>query len=147
LGSLDIPAASRVYVDTSVIIYSIEKFPCYFSLLEPMWLDFERGKLEILSSELTLLETLVAPIRAGDALLIEAYEQLLLATRMQLIPISRSILREAANLRAATGLKTPDAIHAATAVASSCTLLVSNDGDFRKLPALPVVILDDVLAS
>ena len=147
MGSLDIPAASRVYVDTSVIIYSIEKFPGYFSLLEPMWLDFERGELEIFSSELTLLETLVAPIRAGDALLTEAYEQLLLATRMQLIPITRSILREAANLRAATGLKTPDAIQAATAVASGCTLLVTNDGDFRKLSALPVVILDDVLAA
>ena len=50
-----------------------------------------------------------------------------------------------ANLRAATGLKTPDAIHGATAVASGCTLLLSNDGDFRKLSALPVVILDDVL--
>jgi predicted nucleic acid-binding protein len=136
-----------VYVDTSVVIYSIEKFPSYFSLLEPMWVDLQRGELEIFSSELTLLETLVAPIRAGDALLIEAYEQLLLSTRMQLIPINRSILREAANLRAATSLKTPDAIHAATAIASSCTLLVSNDGDFRNLSVLPIVILDDVLAA
>ncbi len=50
------------------------------------------------------------------------YEQLLLSSVLQLISISQTILREAARLRATTPLlRTPDAIHAATAIASNCT--------------------------
>ena len=147
MGSLNIPASSLVYVDTSIVIYSIEKFADYFPLLEPMWLSFQNGDIEIISSELILLETLVAPIRANDTLLIDAYEQLLLSTRMQLIPITQLVLRDAARRRATTNLKTPDAIHAATAVASGCTLFLTNDKSFRSLSDLSVVILDEVLAS
>ena len=147
MGTLNFPKASRVYIDTSIIIYSIEKFPDYFPLLQPMWLSFDQGELELFSSELTLLETLVAPIRSGNAFLIEMYQQLLLCTRLQLIPITRSILREAAKLRGTNSLKTPDAIHGATALASQCSVLLTNDRDFQKLSALPIVILDDILTE
>jgi predicted nucleic acid-binding protein len=42
-------------------------------------------------------------------------------------------------------LKTPDAIHLATAQNAGCALFVTNDGGFRGLAALPLVILDDLL--
>jgi predicted nucleic acid-binding protein len=44
---------------------------------------------------------------------------------MRLLPITRPILLEAARLRAATKLKTPDAIHAATAMDAGCALFVT----------------------
>ena len=57
-------------------------------------------------------------------------------------------LREAARLRATIpGLKTPDVIHAATALLNGCALFVSNDTGFRRIPGLPLVLLDDVLAA
>ncbi|MEW6497003.1 MAG: PIN domain-containing protein [Cyanobacteriota bacterium] len=46
-----------------------------------------------------------------------------------------------------SNLKTPDAIHAATALNSSCTLFLTNDSGFRNVLSLPVVILSEVLAS
>jgi len=55
------------------------------------------------------------------------------------------ILERAAQLRAATNLKTPDAIHAATALEHGCTLFVTNDSTFRRVPGLPVTILADLL--
>ena len=65
-----------------------------------------------------------------------------------LLPISRDILHEAARLRAnISGLKTPDAIHAATALLHGCTLFVSNDVGFRRVPNLPLVLLDDIVAT
>ncbi len=147
MGSLNIPESSLVYVDTSVVIYSVEKFPNYSPLLEPLWLSLSSGNIQVFSSELILMETLVLPLRNSDNILINAYEQLLLSSEMQLISISQSILREAANLRATTSLKTPDAIHAATALAINSTLFLTNDKGFRNVPNLPVVVLSEVLSA
>ena len=44
-------------------------------------------------------------------------------------------------------LKTPDAIHAATAISVNCDLFITNDKNFRNLSNLPVVILSEILAS
>jgi predicted nucleic acid-binding protein len=60
------------------------------------------------------------------------------------IPINRQILETAAQLRASTHLKTPDAIHAATALESGCTLFVTNDPAFKRVPNLAVMVLSDL---
>jgi predicted nucleic acid-binding protein len=147
MGTLNIPASSLVYVDTSPVIYSVEKFPEYIPLLAPLWLKLQAGEIELVSSELILMETLVLPLRNSNSILINAYEQLLISSEMRLIPISQSILRQAANLRATSNLKTPDAIHAATALSVSCNQFITNDKGLRNVPGLPVVILSEVLAS
>lgn len=147
MGTLNIPVSSLVYVDTSTVIYSVEKFPEYVPLLAPLWLKLQAGEIEIVSSELILMETLVLPLRNSNSILINAYEQLLISSEMRLIPISQSILRQAANLRATSNLKTPDAIHVATALSVSCNQFITNDKGFRNVPGLPVVILSEILIS
>ncbi len=147
MGQLVISPNSKIYIDTAVAIYSVEWNREYFELLQPLWLKFQAEEIEIVSSELILMETLVLPLRNEDSLVINAYEELLLSEPMQLVPINQSILRQAANLRATTNLKTPDAIHAATAIAADCDLLIINDKGFRNLDNLPVVILSEVLDS
>ena len=64
---------------------------------------------------------------------------------MRLLPVTQPILREAAQLRTTTRLKTPNALHAATARQAGCVLFVTNDPDFRGVASLPLVILDDLL--
>lgn len=147
MGQLVIPSGSKVYVDTSVLIYTLEVNTDYFSLLQPLWTKFQAQEIELISSELILMEVLVLPLRNNNESLVSDYEQLLLNSAMQLIPINQSILRQAANLRATNSLKTPDAIHAATALSVNCDLFVTNDKGFRKLSNLPVVILSEILAS
>ncbi|NWF58090.1 MAG: PIN domain-containing protein [Fischerella sp.] len=147
MGKLILPSSGNIYIDTSVVIYTVEGNPDYYSLLQPLWLKFQNCELEIFSSELILLETLVLPIRNGDNSLISDYEQLLLSSEMQLIPISQFVLKHAANLRAKTNLKTPDAIHAATALSVNCIQFITNDKSFCNVPGLPIVVLSEVLAS
>jgi predicted nucleic acid-binding protein len=55
------------------------------------------------------------------------------------------VFEDAASIRAETRLKTPDAIHAATAMRAECALFITNDTDFRRVEGLPVVVLDDLL--
>ena len=147
MGQLILPSSCTIYVDTSVVIYTIEGNPDYYSLLEPLWSKFYAGEIQIISSDLTLMEVLVVPLRNGNNVLVADYEELLLSSQVQLIPIDRSILRQAANLRATTSLKTPDAIHAATALSVGCNQFITNDKGFRNVPGLPVVILSEILAS
>lgn len=147
MGTLSFQRSSLVYVDAQIVIYSIEKFPNYFPTLEPMWLDLKAGEIKLVTSELTLLETLVMPLRQADTRLVQTYEQLLSGADIQLVPISQKILRDAATLRATVNLKTPDAIHATTALSANCAFFLTNDRAFRNIPNLPTVILDDVIAS
>lgn len=139
--------SGSIYIDTSVAIYTIEGISDYYSLLEPLWYKFYAGEIQIISSELILMEVLVVPLRNGNNSLVADYEELLLSSQLQLIPISQSILRQAANLRAISNLKTPDAIHAATALSVNSNQFITNDKGFRNVRGLPVVILNEVLAS
>jgi predicted nucleic acid-binding protein len=97
---------------------------------------------------LILLEILVGPLRSGDTVLAARREALWRQANTGLLPITQDVLREAARLRALIpGLKTPDAVHAATALLHGCILFVTNDVGFRRVPGLPLAILDDVLAA
>lgn len=147
MGSINLPATGQVYLDAQCLIYSIEPHPIYFPVVFPVWTAAQAGQLRIATSEMSILECLVLPYRTGNSALIAAYEQMFAGPEVDVIPISPDILREAARLRASiTRLRTPDAIHAATALAASSALFVTNDLGFRNVPGLPVEVLQDVLA-
>jgi len=147
MGSLTLPTSGPVYLDANGFIYSVERIEPYRTLLEPMWLSAQAGQFEIISSELIILETLVKPLREGDVILENLFRALLHAQEVQLIPATAALWEQAARLRAAMSLKTPDALHAATALAAGSTLFVTNDGRFRQVSRLPVTILDDIIGS
>ena len=148
MGSLALPAGVRPYVDAQCVIYSVEQFPTWGPLLEPMWQAVQAGTLRVATSELTLMECLVLPYRRSDQQLIADFEKTLHDPCVDLIAITPDILRAAAKLRAIIPkLRTPDAIHAATAQAAGCTLFVTNDSAFRPVPGLTVAVLQDVLAA
>lgn len=145
MGALSLPASGLVYLDASPIIYTVEKHPVYGPLVQPLWQAAQAKAIEVVTSELAIMETLVGPLKSGDTTLERAYEQALLGTEMRLLPITQPVLREAARLRATTRLKTPDALHAATARQAACALFVTNDVGFRGVAGLPLVVLDDLL--
>lgn len=145
MGRLVLPTSGSVYVDTPAVIYTADNHPTYAAVCAPIW---QPGTLDIISSELTLLEILVDPLRFGNLALAARREALWDQPNTRLLPITPTILREAAQLRAdIPGLKTPDAIHAATALYHGCALFVTNDRGFQRIPNLPLVLLDEVLAA
>jgi predicted nucleic acid-binding protein len=113
--------------------------------LGPIWRAVRAGAIEIVSSELVFLETLVKPIRDRDGLLENLYRALLLDSReVRLVPVSLSILERAARIRAVAGLKTPDSIHAATALDVRAALFITNDAQMRRVGDLKVAVLSEV---
>ena len=144
MGPLILPTTGPIYLDTSGFIYSVERIEPYRTLLGPVRQQAQTGRITIVSSDLTVLETLVKPLRDGDTVLEASFRSLFDAYEVSLITATRAVWEQAAFLRAKTGLKTPDALHAATALRAGCTLFITNDEDFRRVADLPVVVLDDL---
>ena len=147
MGPLKFPTGGSVYIDTNAIIYSVERIEPYHGLLVPMWEEAKTERFTLVSSELLALETLVSPLREGNARLEMLFRSILTAAEMNLIPATLATWEDAARIRAETGLATPDALHAATALRAGCALFVTNDTDFRRVEGLPVVILDDLVET
>ena len=58
--------------------------------------------------------------------------------RLDLVDLSQEIARLAALIRRDYGLKTPDAVHLATAVGSGCEAFLSADSDFSRVTGYPL---------
>ena len=145
MGPMTLPLHGVIYLDTSAIIYSVEHNEPYFTLLAPAWQQAEAGQFAVVCSELVIAETLVRPIRESNSELETAYRAVFAAPEVDLVPATRELWDATARLRAETGLKTPDALHAATALRAGCALFITNDTDFHRVQGLPVVVLDDLL--
>jgi predicted nucleic acid-binding protein len=127
--------AAVVGIDTAVVIYFIEEHPTFLPMIQPLFRDADQGKRQLVMSAVTLMEVLVVPYRAGNRALAERYDALLTRSRgMRLVDVTRDQLRAAAQLRAATGVRTPDALQLVAAIGAGCTTFVTND---RRLPAIP----------
>lgn len=131
-----------VAVDTAIFVYFIEEHPTFLPVVEPLFREVDRGHMELVTSALTLLEVLVVPYRTGDHLLAGRYESLLTRSRgLRLGNISRDLLRAAAQLRAATGVKTPDSLQLVAALATGSTAFLTNDRDLPNIPGIRILQL------
>lgn len=66
------------------------------------------------------------------------------APDLEIVPVSREILLDAAALRARQKLRTPDAIQLATGIRAGATLAVSNDKLWRSVPLIETALLSDL---
>jgi predicted nucleic acid-binding protein len=142
MGLIDDCGTGPIAIDTAVFIYLIEENARYLPLILPLFLAADAGERMLVTSALTLLEVLVIPYRVGDSNLAQQYERLLTRSRgIRVVDISREQLRAAAQLRAVTGIKTPDALQITAALADECKTLVTNDRRLPKIPGLRVLHL------
>lgn len=143
---IDSLAGRSAYLDANVFIYTLNAFPPLLPVLTRLFTLIDQGQLRAMTSELTLAELLVKPIRDGDLLAQQACQTMLLGNpRLTAMPITAQILMESARLRATTPLKLPDALHLATATTVGCDVFLTNDNRFRlQSPAIEVLLLSDL---
>jgi predicted nucleic acid-binding protein len=142
VGPLNLPSSGTVYLDAQIIIYSVERRPSFWPKHQGFWKSVQNGQIKLCSSELSLLEALVEPIRSGDSVREQEFHTFFVQPSIELIPITRPILLAAARVRASTPkIKGSDAIHVATAQALSCDHVLTNDLEWRAVAGLPVVLL------
>jgi predicted nucleic acid-binding protein len=148
MGLIDDLRPGPVAVDTAIFIYFIEAAPLWLPLARPLFHAADAGLLELVTSAVTLLEVLVVPYRANDHALAARYEILLTHSRgVRLVDVTRAQLRWAAQLRARTGVRTPDALQLSAAHEAGCTAFVTNDRRLPTVPGLRTVQLADYARS
>ena len=135
MALIDDLGVGPVGVDTAIFIYLIEENARFLPVIAPLFEAADSGQLQLVVSALTLLEVLVVPYRAGDLTLAKRYEAVLTRSRgVRIMDLTRDHLRLAAQLRAATGVASPDALQLAASLAAGCSAFLTND---RRLPAVP----------
>lgn len=141
-------AHSRIALDTSAFIYHLQANPIYIGLTDDIFAWLQRPKAEGVTSTITMTELLVHPYRdRNQQKADEIYGLLSTFPNLTWVPPSLEIADTAARLRARHGLRTPEALEAATAVHTGATGLITNDATFRRLSHLEVLVLDDLLKS
>ena len=145
MGPLSLPERGPIYLDSNSLIYSVERVEPFIVHLDPIWQAAEAGRFNIVTSELAIPETLTKPIRDGNSDVEVLFRALFDSRDVDLISTTRDVWETTAHIRGETGLKIPDALHAATALNVGCTLFITNDADFRRVPGLPAVILGDLV--
>jgi predicted nucleic acid-binding protein len=135
-------AAIRTYFDSNALIRLVESTD-----VDMLYLLHQAasGVVRAVTSEVALAEVLVKPMKDGDGQVIAGYDALFQDDEfMEVVPVTRDILRRSAASRAAIGNKGMDAIHVATAEVAECTIFLSSDLRLRLPQTLTRLRLDQI---
>lgn len=145
MGRVSAELGQRVYLDTNIVIYVVEGFAQYAAKVQALLDAMDAGEVFVVTSELTLAEVLVGPLKTQNAAIQQTYRSFLTTSAiLEVVPISRDILEAAAQWQAKTKLKLPDATHLATALRFQCSSFLTNDSVFRTLNLPQIKMLSDV---
>ena len=145
MGWVDALMGTTVALDTAAFIYYAEEHPRYLPLVEPLFDALDQGRLQAVASTVALLEVLVVPLRNGDTNLAHAYRDIFIGSEvLTLIPVLPEVAEYAAHLRAHYQVRTPDALHLATALHAGATHFITNDDRLPAVPGIRIVLLDDL---
>ena len=137
LNAATFPAGALLLVDSAPIIYTLEAHPRFAGRFAPLFQRHADGELVLAVTTITIAEGLTGPLRVGEEALARRYRAVLDA--WQVVDCTSDIAEGAARLRGQYGLKLPDAIQLASALAINADALVTHDRDFSRVRGLRVL--------
>lgn len=123
------------YLDSCIVIYLLEN-AAPFSEKTRQFLA-RNGDAILCVSPLVRMEVMIKPLRESATMLMADYEEFLAAQNW--LFIGDSTFDRALQLRAQHGLKTPDALHLATALQHGCNEFWTNDDRLNKATGVMAV--------
>jgi predicted nucleic acid-binding protein len=134
-----------LFLDACAVIYLIESEASFHKTvvgaLRGLRGRFPGARLAI--SRLSVLECLVKPMREGATELINEYRAFFAARDLLIVELDAQVVDLALTLRARDGLRTPDAVQAASTLSLRADghRFLTNDRRFERVAALDVVDL------
>ncbi len=131
-----------IALDTSLFVYQLEGDSPFTEEASVILLSIEKGGYKGIFASIGVLELLVKPKKLGREDIVEQYKSALANfPHLQVINLNEAIIDRAADLRARYGLRTPDAIHLATAIVSKADVFVTNDKSLTRVKEIKVRLL------
>lgn len=141
-------ALQNVYllgIETAPFIYYTEHRVGYIEKMQSIFTHVRVRNIQVITSVITVTETLMKPLKEQDMDLVGAYRRMLYSSEeIMLAPVTAQIADVAANLRARYNLRTPDALHVATAIVSGCDTFLTNDTGIKRVTEINVLVLDEL---
>jgi predicted nucleic acid-binding protein len=130
-------------VDTMLFVYHFERNEQFGEPAGALLAAAEQGRCRLVTSVLSLLEVLVIPKRRGMEELCQRYRELFGSfPNLEVRPVDAQIAEIAADLRAAHAIRTPDALHLATALQARADAFVTEDRRLRGIRELRFLTLN-----
>ena len=132
----------NVYLDSMIYIYHFEKNPYYFKLTHSLFTKIQERKILCMASALLLTEVLTKPKKENNLYLAHFYKTFI-KNNIEIIDFDSELAEKAASIRAQYNLKTPDAIHLATALEGDADFFITNDLKMKNIENLMIMNLKD----
>lgn len=133
----------RIGLDANILIYHLRAHPSFGKPATRLLAECKQRQSVV--SAIVFSEIFVSLFEQNDTVLIEKYRAFLNSfPRLDIVSANKQICLLAAQLRAAYRLKTPDAIHIATAIDSGCGVFITNDDNLKKVQEITVLTLRDL---
>jgi len=133
-----------IFLDANAIIYRVEAVEPFnqqlFATLQDLVAKNPNAGFAV--SRLSMLECLVKPLREQNSHYIDRFRAFFASAGLQIIEINAQVIEAATLLRARHGLRTPDAIQAASALSiKGPVTFLTGDRQFKKVPGLNVLLV------
>jgi predicted nucleic acid-binding protein len=139
-------AGQRVYIDTNLFIYFLDRHPTYFSAVAALFQSSIDQEFFATTGDVAVAEVMVGPYRQADPSLAARFKQFFAQSQLlSVVAHQRHVFDSAAQLAAKKRMKFIDALHVATAIDVGCTTLITNDLGVPPVQGLDVIQLADLL--
>lgn len=140
MESLDlrrIPEGALLLLDSSPLIFLLEERTGFAERYQPLLDAQASGLVRFAVSAITVIDVLAGPLAKRQEALAARYQRLM--ESWFVVPLDSHVAASAARIRATDGLKLPDAVQVASAVAAQAHALVTHDRDFSRVSAIRVL--------
>jgi predicted nucleic acid-binding protein len=139
----NLPRGRVLALDTVTLVYFLERHPTFFPIVRDLFKNIEKNRFSAIMSSLVFTELLVPAFKAGKSEEAMRLQRVLINfPNLETIPVSTAVATEAARLRADHGIRTPDAIHLATAIDNGAAGFITNDKKLQRLQdELPIWLI------
>lgn len=131
-----------IYADAGIIMRLIEGAATVRNPIEARLQELRSQSPLLLTSRLSRLECRCKALRNRQEHLLQLYDEFFAGPEVKIGEIGAAVIERATELRAAFGFKTPDAIHAATAMLAGAWEFWTADRDFLRCPELKASLFD-----
>lgn len=136
----------RVYIDTNIFVYFLEKHDQYFDLVLPFFQLFNQGLSLAYTGDAAVAETLYKPYQADDLFRVNEFKAFFNDDEfITVLPHTTKIFDLAAEIAAKQNMKLIDALHYSTALVAGCQFILTNDAGFISNSRIEVIQLRELL--